>query len=99
VAGLNVYSDGDRYLLCDPNIPASDKEGQSKVYDMALILIIAYHIIEWVRMIVFLVTLVLGANLLHIWYASALNVIYGLAIYIYIHVIRFSETGKWCADS
>ena len=56
---INVYSDRDRFLSCgiaDLKTP----DDNAAVYDMALRLLGAYHIIEWVRMTIFLVTLLLG---------------------------------------
>ncbi len=97
---INVYSDFDRYNACGiPSVDFSgDIEDRAKVYDMALRILAAYHIIEWVRMTVFLVTLLLGQNFLPIWYATALNTLFGIAAYIYAHVIRYSGNGKECAE-
>ena len=36
--------------------------------------------------------------MLHLWYILGLNVLFGIAVHIYIHVVRFSEPGKSCAD-
>ena len=57
-----------------------------------------YHLIEWVRIIVFAVCVVIGANLMIIWYITTPNAIFGLVCYIIAHVVRFSEDGKACAD-
>jgi hypothetical protein len=98
VAVINVYSDRDRFLSCgiaDLKTP----DDNAAVYDMALRLLGAYHIIEWVRMTIFLVTLLLGQNFLPIWYFTSLNTLYGIAVYIYVHVIRFSGNGKECAEA
>ena len=97
VSVINVYSDKDRFLSCgirDLKTP----EDNAAVYDMALRLLGAYHIIEWVRMTIFLVTLLLGTNFLPVWYATSLNTLYGIAAYIYCHVTRFSGYGKECAE-
>ena len=97
VSVINVYSDKDRFLSCgiaDLKTPADN----AAVYDMALRLLGAYHIIEWVRMTIFLVTLLLGQNFMPIWYFTSLNTLYGIAVYIYVHVIRFSGDGKECAE-
>ena len=97
VSVINVYSDKDRFLSCgiaDLKTPADN----AAVYDMALRLLGAYHIIEWVRMTIFLVTLLLGQNFMPIWYFTSLNTLYGIAVYIYVHVIRFSGNGKECAE-
>ena len=75
-----------------------DLEAQSKIFDPALALLCSYHIVEWFRMTLFLVTLILGVNLFHFWYILGLNTLYGFAVHIYIHVARFSEPGSSCAD-
>jgi hypothetical protein len=94
-----VYSDNDRFAYCDTSRPINDLDAHSKVYDIALILICSYHIIEWVRMTMFLITLILGQNLIPLWYLTFLNTLFGIAAYIVVHVARFSEPGKTCADT
>lgn len=99
VSVVNVYSDADRYIPCRiAGVDTLDGEGQAAVYDMALRLLASYHIIEWVRMTIFLVTLLLGQNFLPIWYVTALNSLFGIAVYIYVHVVRYSGNGKECAE-
>jgi hypothetical protein len=68
------------------------------IYDVPLRLLGAYHIIEWIRMTLFLTTLLLGTNFLPIWYATGLNTLFGIAAYITCHVARYSGTGALCAD-
>ena len=61
VAVINVYSDKDRFIPCNiASVDTIDGSGQAAVYDAALATIASYHIIEWVRMTIFLVTLLLG---------------------------------------
>lgn len=95
IIGLNLYSDIDRMKGC--NYPNGDHRNSS-IYDTSLILIISYHLIEWVRTILFAVTILLGSNFIPIWYATSLNTIFGIIAYIYVHVQRFNEDGKKCAD-
>ena len=59
VAVINVYSDKDRFINCGID-ELKTKEEQAEVYDTVLRVLGAYHIIEWVRMTIFLVTLLLG---------------------------------------
>ncbi len=97
VAVINVYSDHDRFNNCGIKELVGD-EAQAEVYDMALRLLGAYHIIEWVRMTIFLVTLLLGQNFMPLWYLTSLNTLFGIAAYIHAHVIRYSGHGKECAE-
>lgn len=85
IIGLNLYSDNDRLLSCKTEWQKGDLRN-SGIYDLSLILVIAFHMIEWVRIIMFLVTIVLGVNLITIWYATSLNTIFGIIAYIYVHV-------------
>ena len=97
VAVVNVYSDADRLLPCNiVGVDTTDGSGQSAVYDTALQLMASYHIIEWVRFTIFLVTLLLGQNFMHLWYILSLNTLYGIAAYIYVHVARYSGNGLAC---
>ena len=73
-------------------------EGATVVYDNALLLLAIYHLIEWARVIVFAVCVIIGANLMLIWYITTPNAIFGLVAYIIAHTSRFSEAGKDCAD-
>ena len=99
VAVVNVYSDGDRFIPCGvAGMNQYDSEAQSAVYDTALRLLASYHIIEWVRMTLFLVTLLLGTNLMPLWYLTSLNSVFGIAAYIVCHVTRFSGDGLICKD-
>lgn len=99
VAVINAYSDDDRHIPC--GIPSIDgnEEQVSGVYDMALRILASYHIIEWVRFVIFLTTMLLGSNFLPLWYILSLNTPFGIAAYIYCHVIRFSGNGLACAGN
>lgn len=98
VSVINVYSDQDRHKPCGIADLDSDMDKLSELYDMPLKLLGAYHIIEWVRVVIFLVTLLLGQNFLPIWYVTSLNTLFGIAVYITVHVVRYSGNGKECAE-
>ena len=68
------------------------------MYDTALLLLAVYHLIEWVRVIVFAVCVIIGANLMIIWYITVPNAIFGLVAYIIAHTVRFSEAGNACSE-
>ena len=98
VSVINVYSDNDRFLTCKIDELGTDPDAQSAVYDTSLRMLASYHIIEWFRMTIFLVTLLLGQNFMPIWYFLSLNTLFGIAAYIHTHVTIFSGYGKACAD-
>lgn len=97
IIGLNLYCDKERWNSCRPEWNYGDIRN-SDVYNDSLKLIICYHLIEWVRIIMFLVTIILGVNMMKIWYITSLNTIFGIIAYIYVHAQRFSDDGKACAD-
>ena len=97
ITAINVYSDGDRFLSCKDEWRRGDPRN-SEVYDTALILLASYHLVEWVRVIMFLVTLILGTNLMHVWYLTSINTLFGIAAYCVAHAARFSDDGYDCAN-
>lgn len=68
------------------------------MYDVSLRLLGSYHIIEWVRMTLFLITLLLGQNFMALWYILSLNILFGIATYIHVHVTYFSGNGLECRE-
>ena len=63
----------------------------SAVYDMAIYLLGVFHMIEWIRTTILLTVVCIGTNLMHIWYLSALSMLYGIAVFVYAHVIYASD--------
>ena len=92
IIGINLYSDGDRLKACG-GAKYDGEESSSEVYDMAFILLIIYHLIEWARIIVFGVCVLIGANIMIIYYITSPNTLFGIAAYCYAHYKRFNETG------
>jgi hypothetical protein len=74
-------------------------EDASAVLDMAIYLGGVFHVAEWIRSTILLVIVLVGVNLMQIWYVTAINALYGIAIFIYIMVVVGSEDGKSCAAS
>lgn len=70
----------------------------SDVYNDSLKLVLTFHLIEWVRIIMFLITMIMGTNLMKVWYYTCPNTIFGIIAYIYVHAQRFSDDGKTCAE-
>ena len=97
VIGINLFSDHDRLLKCGNGLYNGDPKS-SEVYDTALLLLAIYHLIEWARIITFGVCVVIGANLMQIYYYTYINTLYGIAAYCYAHYQRFNTHGKDCAS-
>ena len=104
VACINLYSDNDRLKPCVPPTltsgvhELSDPERSSEVYDVPLVLLAVYHIIEWIRTTVLLTVILIGVNWGIFWYITTINTLYGLIVYAFAHMAYFDEYGELCAD-
>ena len=74
-------------------------EAASEVYDKALYLAGIFHVIEWIRTTILLAIICIGANLMPIWYASAISALFGIAVFIYLQVIYASDDSKACESA
>lgn len=96
IALINVYSDKDRLNPCDNGMVGEDA---SEVYDPALAVLAAYHLLEWFRIIIFLIAVFLGANMMYIYYFLYPIAIYGMIAYFIAHARRFNDDGKSCEEA
>ena len=102
VCACNFYSDHSRYNNCArPDKSLIKGEDASEVYDMAIKLAGIFHVIEWIRTTALLFVIVcIGANLMHAWYITGiLSSLFGIAVFIYLHVVYASDDSKACADA
>ena len=98
VAACNFYSDISRLSPCvinESGIVLEDDEA-SKVFDMAIKLTGVFHIIEWVRTTLLLTVIMIGVNLMKVWYVSLLNMVYGIVSFLFLHAVYFSEESNAC---
>lgn len=84
IIGLNLYCDHERFISCNKDWKNGDIRN-SDVYNDSLKLVIIFHLIEWARVIMFLITIILGQNLIRLWYYTSLNTIFGIVAYVYVH--------------
>ena len=96
VACVNLYSDDERLNPCGEKVP--DPDDASEVYDIPLLLIGIYHIVEWIRTAVLLTVVCIGVNLTVVWYMMIPNTIFGLVVYLFAHWQLFSDDGVDCKD-
>ena len=89
---------GELPLLYDPQKAMEANTYSTDAYDLPLLLLGIYHIIEWSRMTLFLTSVLLGSNFLRIWYATSLNTLFGIAAYITCHIARYSGNSTLCAE-
>ena len=97
VCACNFFSDFSRFNNCvraDGSIISGNDA--SAVYDMAIYLTGIFHVMEWIRTTILLTVVCVGANLMPIWYVSAISALYGIAVFIYAHVIYASADSKVC---
>ena len=98
VACVNLYSDVERLIPCDTVGSLANPEESSKVFDVPLLFLSIYHIIEWIRATVLLTIVIIGINITYLWYATLLNTVYGMIAYAVAHMSYFSEDGELCRD-
>ena len=95
VACINLYSDGDRTILCAGH---TDPDKASEVLDFPLVLLAVFHMIEWIRTSLLLTVSCIGVNWSIGWYATTLNTLYGIIAYAIAHMAYLSEDGKDCGE-
>ena len=66
---------------------------------MAIYVLGIFHVIEWIRTTILLAIICIGANLLPLWYASAISAPFAIGVFIYAHVVYASDDSKACADA
>lgn len=54
---------------------------------------------EWIRSTLLLTVVIIGANLLKYWYISAVTALYGIAVFLYAHIVYASDKGSACKSS
>ena len=72
-------------------------EEASLVFDNVILLLGIYHIIEWLRTTILMTTICIGVNFMWVWYITCLNSLYGLAVFIYCHIVYAGDLGRSCA--
>jgi len=66
----------------------------AEVYDKAFLLLGIFHIIEYIRTIVLLVSTTMGGVFLMVIYMiTAVNACYGFIAYVYAHMAFFNAAG------
>ena len=98
LCACNFYSDATRLLPCYNPETGEEIVGEaaSRILDVGIKLGGIYHILSWVKCTILLVNILVGVNLLTIWYASYLEIPFFLGTFIYIHIVYFSAEGREC---
>ena len=101
VSACNFYSDASRLSSCIRESDSAKLSGEdaSQVLDTAIYLGGVFHIAEWIRSTILLVIILVGVNLMQVWYITAVTALYGIAAFFYIMVVVASADAKACAAS
>lgn len=96
VAACNFYSDATRNATC--TVDGVEKTGAdaSAIMDTAILLAGIWHIIEWIRTTILLTVILIGVNLMHVWYATAIASVYGFVSFIYLMAVYFGSEAAGC---
>lgn len=96
VGSVNVYSDADRLIPCSATGPLSNPDNASRVFDLPLLLLGIFHMIEWLRASTLLTIVCIGVNITALWYITMINSIFGLVAYVVAQMVYVSEDGQLC---
>ena len=97
MCACNFYSDVTRQNPCAISTDVFlTGEDASAVLDTAIKLAGIFHIIEWIRTTILLVAICIGVNVMQLWYVTAISALYGIAVFIYLHVVYASTKGMAC---
>ena len=97
-ACINLYSDKDRLNPCDVTGELAVPDEASKVFDLPLVMLAVWHMIEWIRTTVLLSVILIGVNWISVWYWTMPTSLYGLVTYAIVHMSYFSDDGKLCKE-
>ena len=88
MAGVDKFGHYTRLFPCTG---AETPEKAEAVYDTAIMLVTCFHIIEWARQTVFVITTLIGTNMVKIFYYMSLNVVYGVIALIVGIIVGFTS--------
>ena len=69
------------------------------VYDLPILLMSIYHLIEWIKTTLVLTVTCVGINLMWLYYPLVLNTIYGIIAVIITMITLFGEDGDACRNA
>lgn len=101
VSACNFYSDATRNAPCgkDENGTIISGSDASAIMDNAMYLVGIYHIMEWIRATILLTVILIGVNLMWVWYVTSVISLYGFGCFIYLVTVFFGDDAKGCEDS
>ena len=98
ICSVNFYGDIDRFNACNDKDLKAPVDAAA-VFDLPLLLMAIYHIIEWVKATLLLTVVLVGINLMWVYLVLCLNTVYGVVAIIVTMLVRFSADGDACAEA
>lgn len=96
VGVVNFYSDTDRFTAC---VKDQDPLEAASVFDVPLLLLAFYHLIEWIKTTILLTVVCVGLNLMWVYYFFFWNTLYGVIAIVYTMIVVFSNEGQECSET
>lgn len=87
-AGVDKYSSYERTIACKDAPKGSEA---SAVYDLWILLVVIFHLVEWLRQTIFMTSALVGVNLVPVYYVMSLIVPYGFIILFAAGAVGFSS--------
>ena len=96
IAGVNNFSDITRNTLCGS---ANTAEEASSIMDLALGMTTVFHMIEWLRWLIFCTSATVGVNLIPIYYGISLfSIPFGIISMLVAIGTRFGGASECAID-
>jgi len=74
------------------------KDKASEIFDLAIALVTAFHMIDWIRWTLFLTSALVSVNLLPLFYIlTVVNLPFGIVACLYAIAARFGAEGAMCS--
>jgi len=99
ISGIDKFTDYTRLNPCTKDGVEITGEDASSMLDGALLAVIIFHMIEWIRWTIFLTSALVNVNLVSLFYLFTLNVPYGFIAMIIAIAKRYSADGDACSES
>ncbi len=87
-AGVDKYSSFERHNACEG---AKSDVDSSAVYDLWILLVVIFHLVEWLRQTIFMTSALVGVNLVPVYYVMSLIIPYGFIILFAAGAVGFSS--------
>lgn len=99
IAGVNNYTDITRTMDCNANVKQS-AELNTAIMDVPIAVVTIFHMLEWIRWLLFLTAALVNVDLIRPYYAlSCLNIPFGIIALLIGIIGRFGTEASQCSDT